>query len=532
VGFLRYNHRWTQRALGFLFLLQVAFADTGLAAQGDAPAEDLRQIQQHIQQGDVAAARDRIHQTLRLFPRDFNLHNFLGVVEAQQANYEQAESSFKRAISLVPSNVGAYLNLGRLYQQNATKDPKALQKGLEIYRQLLRFHPANLEALYQSAVLLNLVQDFKESEAQLSLLPPEARESSQVLGLHCANQVGLGESQNAEETAQKLIASRDLTESDVLVILPLAASQQSLDLRQKLLEALNRRGLASSGALRQLGLVYERQGRLQAAREMLDKAAQGAANLVDLLLDLARVAHRQEDFKGALSYLAHARDLDSKNPGIHFFFGMVCIDLDLPLEAKKSLVEAVNLDPGNAYANYALGSVLLQDRDPSLAIPYFQKYCELKPNDVRGRFSLGVAHFYSNDFESAKKELGRTAANPETSAGSHYFLARVAKQENHLAEAMDHLKRSLSANPNYSEAYAELGLVHIRNKEYPQAERVLMRALELSPESYLANLNLLNLYQRTQDPRADEQAQRFEIVKKKQSERQQALLRTVEVRPY
>ena len=59
-----------------------------------------------------------------------------------------------------------------------------------------------------------------------------------------------------------------------------------------------------------------------------------------------------------------------------------------------------------------------------------------------------------------------------------------------------------------------------------------MRALEIDPDSYPGNLNLLNLFQRTKDRRADAQAQRFEEIKKKRSEKEQALLRTLDIRPY
>ena len=50
---------------------------------------------------------------------------------------------------------------------------------------------------------------------------------------------------------------------------------------------------------------------------------------------------------------------------------MICIELNLPLDARKSLDEAVRLDPENAYYNYALGSVALYGRDPDRAASLF-----------------------------------------------------------------------------------------------------------------------------------------------------------------
>ena len=43
------------------------------------------------------------------------------------------------------------------------------------------------------------------------------------------------------------------------------------------------------------------------------------------------------DLRGALGYLAHARDLQPAHGGVHFFFGIVCMDLDLGVEAHNAL---------------------------------------------------------------------------------------------------------------------------------------------------------------------------------------------------
>jgi len=513
-----------------LFLLAGIISLPGAAVQ--APLEELQQVQSLIQKGDLSAARERLDQTLKEFPSDFHLHNFLGVIQVQQGNDAAAEASFTKAIKLAPRFAGAYLNLGRLYQQTGAREPEALRQSLEVYGRLLQFQPGQTEARYQSAVLLLLLGEHEASQSHLSRLPADAQQRPQVLALRCSNLARLGELQSATEAARRLLASPGLSEADVVTALPFLEKPSERSLRQILLEGLVGRKLASSAALRQLGLLYEEQKQLDRARQALEAAAQDQSKLSSLLVDLARVAHKQGDHRGALGYLAHARDLEPKNAGIHFFFGMVCVELELPLEARKSLQEAVALESDNAYYNYALASVLLQDRDPSLSIPHFQKFMRLKPGDARGRLSLGVAYFYSNDFAKARQELEDAAKYQETAAGAHYFLARVAKQENHLPQALEHLENSLKANPKYADAHAELGLVYIRNREYDKAERELLVALELDPESYLANLNLLNLFQRTKDSREDSQAQRFEEIKKKRSERQQALMRTVEIRPY
>ena len=510
-------------------------APSAATAQDRVPgslAETLAHAQQLIERRDLAAARSELTGALGAYPRDPGLRNLLGVVEAQQGDYRKAEADFKIAIAAGSRFTGAYLNLGRLYQENAAKDPRALKKGLEVYRRLLDFEPENVEATYQSAVLLGRLASFQASLDRLSRLPAEDQQRAQALSVRCADYAGLGETARAEGAAARLLAREDLAEADVLSILPVLESHKRDDLEGRLLEGLAERKLASPATLNRLGLHYERRGRLDQARQTLERVAELEPNSVATLLELARVANQQKDNKGALGYLAHARDIEPANASVHFFFGMVSVEENLAQEAYTSLKKAVSLDPANAYYNYAMGAVAVGRDDPREAIPYFQKYCELKPQDPRGRFALGAAYFYSHDYERARQKLEAAARAPETASGAHFFLGRIANQEGDLAEAVRELRLALDGDPNYADAHAELGRVRLNRKEYSLAEKDLLRALEIDPNNYTANLNLMILYQRTKDPRAEAQASRFEEVKKRRAERAKEFLRTIEVRPY
>jgi tetratricopeptide (TPR) repeat protein len=278
-------------------------------------------------------------------------------------------------------------------------------------------------------------------------------------------------------------------------------------------------------------LVYRQSGKLDSARSTLEKAAQFQPNSVSVLISLAEVADQQHDYHGALEYLAHARELDSKNAGIHFFWGIVCIEQNLGMEAYQSLKKAVSLDPGNAYYNYALGAVAMQFVNAGESVAYFQKYCELRPDDPRGRLALGTAFFGSHEDEKAQKLMTSVIQYPETAATAHYYLGRIASQQGDLDAAIRELESALQASPHYADAYAELGLIYMKRNEYQKAEESLERAFKANPESYTANLDLLILYQRTKDPRVEEQAKRFEKVKQDRAQKTADNLRAVEVQP-
>src|SRR5262245_669335 len=89
------------------------------------------QVQQLFTQGDLAGPRRLLNEAMKQFPADAGLDNLLGIIEAQEGNYAAAERSFSRAVSRQRNFTGAYLNLGRLYQENAARDPQALVKALD-----------------------------------------------------------------------------------------------------------------------------------------------------------------------------------------------------------------------------------------------------------------------------------------------------------------------------------------------------------------------------------------------------------------
>jgi tetratricopeptide (TPR) repeat protein len=143
-----------------------------------------------------------------------------------------------------------------------------------------------------------------------------------------------------------------------------------------------------------------------------------------------------------------------------------------------------------------------------------------------------VARFYSADYDAAAQDLRAVADRPETAAGAHYFLGRIAKLQDNLPEAETQLKQAIVAYPRFADALAELGLLHIRLSKYDDAKEELNRAFSLEPDNFRVNADLLILYQKTGDPRALEQQGRLDEIKNKQAEDEKLLWRTIEVRPY
>jgi tetratricopeptide (TPR) repeat protein len=494
------------------------------------PPEVVQRIAELLDRNDLAAAKSAVTSALRQYAEDPALHNFAGVIDAQQGAYESAESHFQTAIRLAPRAVPPYENLGRLYQEHAGVDPAARTQALDIYRRLLEFDPTNAEALYQSAFLLMLDGKFAQSRAFTERLPPDVLHRPQTLAVLATDRAGLGDTHGAATAVAELSNHPDLSVADVMAVQPALDRLKDDGVMRTMLEALDRRGLASPDVLLRLGGLHMQHQRFAEARAVLERAAVTGPS-VPILVELARAADKLGDHEGALGYLAHARTLDPNNSGVHLLFGIVCVEMNLVAEAYESLKKAVTLDPENPFINYAMGAVSIHRHEPAEALPYFEKYIRLKPDDSRGRLALGVARFYSNQFVEARQDLQQATQSPETAVGAHYFLARIARQDNDLAMARQEIDETIRRNSQFADAWAERGLIQTRAGQYKEAEESLSKALAIDPENYQATVNLTALYGRTKDPRREAQVAALAALQEKREQRAQEFLRMIEVVP-
>src|SRR5215471_2237315 len=147
-------------------ILAVVYVWSALAVvQQRAPSRDelILQIQSFINNHNLDHAERMLRDAAKRFPADPGFANLRGVVAAEENDFAIAESSFNEAIRFAPTFVPAYLNLGRLYQEQSGSDPEASRKALNVYQRVLKFDAKNPEANYQSAVLLMRAGQYQDS---------------------------------------------------------------------------------------------------------------------------------------------------------------------------------------------------------------------------------------------------------------------------------------------------------------------------------------------------------------------------------
>lgn len=513
--------------------LLAVFAGAVLCLRGEGTdlTQALLSIQEAIQAGDLNEAARLIDSSLQQHPGEGGLLNLRGIVHARKNEVSEARKDFAEAVRLAPGLIPAWQNLARACQLEVEHDPSAVSCAIDSWQRVSRVKPGDVEAHRSLALLHERRGKFAESLRELGKLPAEEASRSENLALRCIDLANLGQMAEAKNAASRLAARPDFSESDLDHLQSAWDSPKSAAVVIVLLEALDARHAASLQILRRLAIAYEQLQRPSDARKTLERVAVLDPNNTAHLLELARLADASKDYEGALGYLAHARDLAPDNAQIHFLFAMVAVEMNLPIEARRSLDRALALDPENPGYNYAMGSVILSSRDGATAAGYLQKFVNAKPADPRGRYALGIAYFASGDYAKAKQEMQQVANDPKVGAGAEYFLGRMARLEGDLGDAARHLHKSIELMPSFSESHTEMARICMLERNIEGARAELDRALQLDPRSFQGNNELLVLYRRTHDPRAEKQAELLKKLDEDRSKRAELMLRTIEVRP-
>lgn len=513
-------------ALAFVLQAKPAGAQRG----SEAYRQTVLSIQKQIEDNNLNEAQALIAKAARQYPDDGGIENLLGIVDVEQGKASDARKAFSSAIRHDPTLASAYMNLSRLDMPSAATDEGLRAEALQLSEKAARLEPANDEANYQIATLYSWDKNFERSLAYLAKLSPEARRQVGAEALSCADEAALGKREATTQAAVLLAANPDLTEQDADASLEALRLARRADLIETVFAAADARHPLSAGGLRTLGLAQEANGKLPEARATLERAftADNSAEIV--LEDLARVAEAAKDDKGALGYLAHARDMRPNDARLPYEFGAICLKMNLYGESRKALEQAVQLAPDNPTYNLGLGTVVSFSDDPSQALPYLTKYHASRPQDPAGTLALGATYFRAKDYDNAAIWLKQAAAHARTGADAYFYLGRIAREEGRSEEAINDLKQSLALHPDQPDVLAELGQICVVTRNYPEATHDLNRALELEKDNYAANFGLLELYARTGDPRRAAQSQRFDEVKDKREQWDRDMMRVLVIR--
>ncbi len=337
-------------------------------------------------------------------------------------------------------------------------------------------------ALYQSGSL---------AQAQGVLLKAiETKPSALDYSLLGSIELQQGRIDSAEEHLRQALAmSPGLPGTRLTLATLLEAKGDKAAARRAFSEVLSRdsKNLTALLDLSKLDLEAHQLG---TAAALLERANKIAPDDVRVLLSLARVRNLQGNSEGALALLLDAKRAKPDDPDVLYGVGVLCLQMDLVKDANANLERAVQLQPGNANARYALASARIADHDLPGAITIYQDLLKSDPGNAQVNYALGATYFLASNIERAKTYLDESVKLEPGQVESLYYLALIAHQQGDDAESLKLLNTVIERQPDHARAHVALGMQYRSQGKLPQAEAELEKAVRLDPQSQKAHYQL------------------------------------------
>jgi Flp pilus assembly protein TadD len=502
--------RWREAAVCTLAL----FVMLAIPVASRAADEDSRKVgaaAKLIQAGKLNEAEGRLWEVLTRQPENAEALNLLGSIRLQQKRFAEAETLFRRAITLSPNLLPPYLNLARAFHAQTETD-----KEVAALLDAGRVAPGDGEVNCGLAAAYLKQNDYQRSLEALERISGERRPDA-ALPLLAASYLGLGRIADARSLVP-LIAARaaknpSLRVEFAEVLLDFNLTNDAL----AILELAQKQQAPTAELFFALGRAREHKGELALAQKDFRRSLDLDPNSARALEALARTLASQGQWEKSLKLLSQARAASPNSPDILRKFAAASLHAGHTADAVDAAQQLVKLRPDEPEALYLQGVAQLQNGDTEQARSSLENFAKLRPQDPQAFLALGMVATSLRDFPAARANFEQSIKLDPNQAEVYYQLALIFREQGDNGAAISQLEKSVAVDKQRAPTHALLGTLYLLQRDYVKAQEHLTRAEELAPDSPDTHYQLGLLFARlNQRDHAQREMDQFRKLKDKE----------------
>ena len=220
-----------------------------------------------------------------------------------------------------------------------------------------------------------------------------------------------------------------------------------------------------------------------------------------LALNARASGHGEE----ALADLLRAQKFASENVRLLFDLGILEDEMQLYLDADKTLAHLESLKPEDPNVLYAVARIKLDLGQLASAEEKMKAYLKIRPDDASAHFGLGRIYQQGLQLEKARTEFERSIELQPRQTEAYFQLGDVEVEQKDYQDAVTNFGKTLQGNPNHGGALAGTGIAYYRQKQYDKAAQFLEEATSAAPEyqpgHYYLGLTLARLGKKEESQR-------------------------------
>lgn len=455
------------------------------AAPTEPGAVDYAEVEAYIDAGEYEKAADALAAMVATDPGNARLHNDHGTMLFQMGDYNSARAEFEAAVELDPAYASPLNNLGYYYIAVEGDAENAIPYFVSAAR--LEHDDTAIANLYSCYATAGDVDGAIETFKELANRWPESARLRNDLGSLYLYKNDLV---NARKYLEESIALDAEYFHPVVNLARVEIEEDNHEAAEGLLKPLVESG-ESRGSTLWDALVYlyvsqgDGDGALAAAETAVEKEP-GAESYNNL----ASVYYLFDDYGRAID--AAMRSLSYEETSYaHYVKGYSALLGGFKLEtARDELTRAVEMDPYDADAWYALGEVLFKLGSFEESKNAYLKTFELDPEASDAYASAGIAYFMAGDREKAAEVLYDALARFPDDAKANHGVAVVLLDKGKYEDAIPFAKKAVELADDYGDAYNTLSYVYAELGRFEDAYAALKKAAEQLDRESFVHLNL------------------------------------------
>jgi len=209
---------------------------------------------------------------------------------------------------------------------------------------------------------------------------------------------------------------------------------QALEVMRKLIAGAK----DNAGALHAYSFLAEQAGKLEIARESIERALELKPHWINAIISYARILQRQNNTPKALSYLKGLLEDQPTDAPVRLIYARLLVDAKNLVAAREQFDVIAKQMPENADIVYTSGVLALQAEDLDSAEQYFTKLSRLGKRQMEANYYLGYIAESRNKFEQAI-EWYSAVTHGESFIDARIRVATLLAKQNKLGEARDFL---------------------------------------------------------------------------------------------
>lgn len=509
--------------LAKLFILVLC---VNLIASCSTPEKDKVEYYQsaleYVEKNEPQAAILQLLNALQIDAKYGEAHYQLGLLYLEEKQPKKAFQSLLRAADLEPDNLDASLRVAQFYMFNR-KTEDARQR----IEHILERDPDHFAAL-TLLVNLELVEGkFAESIEALEKIGPAVDTSDELQNVKGRIFAAQEQWVEAEDAFQKAIDLGKDNLSNYRTLLLLYQKKQEKEKAKALLETMVAQFPANPLVHQLLANYYRSIDDKELLLKELLEVIKIAPNNPRFRLQLVEFYRENNQEDQAENALSEARLLDVENADIAAALATLYFDQKRYEEAKALLAELEKTHPGHGGVQLIKGRFLMNDDKIRDGITLLQGLNKDFPQWGEPYFFLGLAQYDLGELDLAQNAVAMAIQKYGRNAKYHTLMAQIFQTQGAFGEAQKEAIIALRLNPKnirpalilsralidlkkyeqaitllnnmnsqvdgHVEVLGNLAVAYLGQKEYEEAEKLLVRLLDLHPGNTQAVLLLLDV---------------------------------------